>query len=175
MGRRDEKVAKAKKPFFKKWWFWLIVVIIVFAAATSGKTKNETSGTSQTKNATTATKSSKEEKQATATTFQEIVEAYKANGKSADDKYKGKLLEFSGTVSKITAGSFGGSDITIDAGNFTDNEFQTTSATVNIKDDNVAKELATGQSYTFVAKGNGAIVLDGGWVSNLTFKDGNVK
>ena len=32
MGRRDEKVAKAKKPIFKRWWFWLIIVIVIAGA-----------------------------------------------------------------------------------------------------------------------------------------------
>lgn len=41
MGRRDEKVAKAKKPFFKKWWFWLIVVIVI-AGAFGGGNKDKT-------------------------------------------------------------------------------------------------------------------------------------
>lgn len=47
MGKRDEKVAKAKKPFFKKWWFWLIIVILIIGV-TGGS--NKTKKTTQDKN-----------------------------------------------------------------------------------------------------------------------------
>ena len=174
MGKRDEKVAKAKKPFFKKWWFWLIVVIIIVGAVGGGKgSSSKDDSKSETK--TTAKKQEVKKQEATQVTFEQMVTDYKSNGSAADDKYKGKELEFTGKVTKITDGILGGSDVTIEAGKFTENEFMETTATVNIEDKEVAKTLVSGQEYTFAAKGTGAVVLDSGWVSNLTFKDGSIK
>ncbi|MDN6012285.1 MAG: DUF4352 domain-containing protein [Lactococcus sp.] len=61
MGRRDEKVAKAKKPLFKKWWFWLIIVIVI-AGAVGGGNKDKTKKADTEKTAKVETKESKTEK-----------------------------------------------------------------------------------------------------------------
>lgn len=61
MGKRDEKVAKAKKPIFKKWWFWLIIVIVI-AGAVGGGGKDKTKETDTEKTAKVETKESKAEK-----------------------------------------------------------------------------------------------------------------
>lgn len=111
---------------------------------------------------------------ATPVTFEEIVKAYQTNGTAADDTYKGKVLEFQGKVSKVTKAIFTGTDVTIDAGNFTDNQFMNTNATVNMPND-IAKKLTSGQTYTFQAKLNDATIMDSGWVENLTFSKGTVK
>ena len=63
MGKRDEKVAKAKKPIFKKWWFWLIIVIVI-AGAVGGGNKDETKETDTEKTAKVETKESKTEESA---------------------------------------------------------------------------------------------------------------
>ena len=60
MGKRDEKVAKAKKPLFKKWWFWLIIVIVI-AGAVGGGNKDKTKETDTEKTAKVETKESKTE------------------------------------------------------------------------------------------------------------------
>ena len=62
MGKRDEKVAKAKKPFFKKWWFWLIIVIVI-AGAVGGGNKDKTKEKDTEKTAKVETKESKESKE----------------------------------------------------------------------------------------------------------------
>ena len=61
MGRRDEKIAKAKKPIFKKWWFWLIIVIVI-AGAVGGGNKDKTKKADTEKTAKVETKESKTEK-----------------------------------------------------------------------------------------------------------------
>ena len=62
MGKRDEKVAKAKKPLFKKWWFWLIIVIVI-AGAVGGGNKDKTKEKDTEKTAKVETKESKESKE----------------------------------------------------------------------------------------------------------------
>ena len=40
MRKRDEKVAKDKKPFFKKWWFWAIIAVVVIIGSTGNSESN---------------------------------------------------------------------------------------------------------------------------------------
>ncbi|MDN5628384.1 MAG: hypothetical protein L0G38_02295 [Lactococcus sp.] len=101
-------------------------------------------------------------------TFQQMVADYLANGVAADEKYKGKVLEFEGTIKSITANPLGGSNINIEAGNFTDNPFMKTNAVIAFSDEN-AKKLVSGQSYKFTAIGNGAVIMDS-WVNTLNFQ-----
>ncbi|MDG6136552.1 OB-fold putative lipoprotein [Lactococcus petauri] len=101
-------------------------------------------------------------------TFQQMVADYLANGVAADEKYKGKVLEFEGTIKSITANPLGGSNINIEAGNFTDNPFMKTNAVIAFSDEN-AKKLVSGQSYKFTAIGNGAVIMDN-WVNTLNFQ-----
>lgn len=108
-------------------------------------------------------------------TSEELVKAYQENGVNADDKYKDKPLEFQGKVKTVTQSTVFGFDVVVEAGAFVEgNEFETTNAIVNV-DKDTAKKIQSGQTYTFTAKGDGATVLDGGWVSILSFKDGHVK
>ena len=104
----------------------------------------------------------------TPVTFQQMVADYLANGVAADEKYKGQALEFEGTVKSITANPLGGSNVNIEAGNYTDNPFMKTNAVIAFSDEN-AKKLVSGQSYKFTAIGNGAVIMDG-WVNTLNFQ-----
>ena len=156
-----------KRKFYQKWWFWLIVIIFVVVIGSQASSNN---GSNSSSNGTSKTFT----KSITTVSFEQMVKDYLSNGSNADDTYKSKELEFEGTVSKITDGVISGVDVEIDAGNFTDNQFMNTSAIVNVSKD-VAKQLQSGQSYTFIAKGNGALVLDGNWVSTLNFNDGKIK
>jgi hypothetical protein len=174
---------KIKKPIYKQIWFWVLVVLIIGGVAngmgnseldaedTSNSKTEEVSKSSEEKTKDKRVEKSKET--ATPVTFEQMVNDYLANGVTADEKYDGKLLSFSGAVVKITAATFGGSEVHIEAGNFTDNEFMNTTAVVKISDDD-AKKLVTGQVYTFEAKGSGAFILTD-YVSTLDFKDGKVK
>lgn len=134
--------------------------------------KDETKVTS--KSSSSKPKASSKTVSATPVTFEELVKAYQTNGAAADDTYKGKILEFQGTVSKVAKGIFTGTDVTIDAGNFTDNQFMDTTATINMPND-IAKKLTSGQTYTFQAKLNDATIMDSGWVQNLSMSKGTIK
>jgi len=189
---KNGKIPKTKKPIYKRIWFWIVVIVLIFAIKGMGSGKSsdkntaskskETSQSSTKKDETKVTSKSSSEKpkassksvSATPVTFEEIVKAYQANGAAADDTYKGKVLEFQGTVSKVTKAVFSGTDVTIDAGNFTDNQFMDTTATVNMPND-IAKKLVSGQTYTFQAKLNDATVMDSGWVQNLSLSKGTIK
>lgn len=118
-------------------------------------------------------KASSQAPTATPVTFEQMVADYMANGAAADDKYEGKLLEFQGVVTKVTSGYFGKSDVEIDAGNYTDNPYMNTKAVVKVPDD-IAKTLVAGQTYTFIAKGSSAMILDS-YVSHINFTDGKIK
>ena len=142
------------------------------ASSTKETKKSETKVTS--KSSSSKPKASSKTVSATPVTFEELVKAYQANGAAADDTYKGKVLEFQGTVSKVAKGIFTGTDVTIDAGNFTDNQFMNTTATINMPND-IAKKLTSGQAYTFQAKLNDATIMDSGWVQNLSMSKGTIK
>ena len=142
------------------------------SVSTADTKKEETKITS--KSSSSKPKASSKTVSVTPVTFEELVKAYQANGAAADDTYKGKILEFQGTVSKVTKGIFTGTDVTIDAGNFTDNQFMNTTATINMPND-IAKKLTSGQTYTFQAKLNDATIMDSGWVQNLSMSKGTTK
>ena len=91
----DTQNASAKKPWHKKWWGWVLIVIALFVVV--GSFGDSDSGGS-------ASQSSREEVSAeptyTVTAF-EMAGEYKANEVAAEAKYKGKLVEISGTVDTI--------------------------------------------------------------------------
>lgn len=93
----NETPTKAKRPIYKKWWFWLLAIIVVIVIAASGG-GDGSSGTSSTgfNQANTAPA-----EQAIAVTATKLYADYKANEISADNTYKGKLVEVSGTVDNI--------------------------------------------------------------------------
>ncbi|MGY3710208.1 OB-fold protein [Lactococcus lactis subsp. lactis] len=142
------------------------------SVSTADTKKDETKVTS--KSSSSKPKASSKSVSATPVTFEELVKAYQANGAAADDTYKGKVLEFQGTVSKVAKAVFTGTDVTIDAGNFTDNQFMNTTVTINMPND-IAKKLTSGQTYTFQAKLNDATIMDSGWVQNLSMSKGTIK
>ena len=172
------KTPKAKKPIYKRIWFWIVVVIVVAVIGSAlGGGDEGTSGTSTSTSSTSSSSKIKtaEPKKETATpiSFEQMNKDYVSNGAAADDKYKGKLLEFQGKVSSVTANPIEGTDVTIEAGNFTDNQFEDTEAIVNMNKE-MAKQLTSGQTYTFQAKGDGVTMSDG-WVMSLEFNNGVVK
>lgn len=186
----NHSTPKVKKPIYKRIWFWILIVVVVIGinGAMNGnlddKNSSSTSTSSEqktTKSKTTnssseikqPTKASSQTPAATPITFKQMVADYMANGAAADAKYEGKLLEFQGAVTKVTSGYFGKNDVEIDAGNYTDNPYMNTKAVVKVPGD-IAKTLVAGQTYTFVAKGSNAMILDS-YVSHINFTDGKIK
>jgi len=101
-----DQPVKQKKSIFKRWWFWLIAVVIVIIVASSG---NKSTDQTQTKTTAPTATPNQNSTQATAPKVPETIkisatklyEDYKANEVAADTKYKGKMLEISGTVDDV--------------------------------------------------------------------------
>lgn len=93
----SDNPTKAKRPIYKKWWFWLLAIIVIIIIASSGggsgSSGTNSSGSNQTNTAPA--------EQAIAVTATKLYADYKANEISADNTYKGKLVEVSGTVDNI--------------------------------------------------------------------------
>jgi hypothetical protein len=84
-----------KNTLFKKWWFWVIVVLILFMLLGSGSSNKNTNNVQQSQNNTV------QEEQYIKITASELLSEYKANQVAADDKYKNKIIEVSGTINSI--------------------------------------------------------------------------
>lgn len=93
----NETPTKVKRPVYKKWWFWLLAIIVVLVIASSGgdgsSSSSNSSGSKQAKTAPA--------EQAIAVMATKLYADYRANEISADNTYKGKLVEVSGTVDNI--------------------------------------------------------------------------
>jgi hypothetical protein len=86
---------KNKKSIFKKWWFWVIAILILFMLLGSGSSNKNTNNAQPSQNNTA------QEEQYIKITASELLSEYKANQVAADDKYKNKIIEVSGTINSI--------------------------------------------------------------------------
>lgn len=172
------KEGKVKKPFYKRWWFFVIVGIVVLGAiGGGGEDKNQTStpntekqetseAQDQEASASQAQEESKQDAIEVTTTGAELAEAYEANEIKANQDYKGKLAEITGTVENIGE-SLGSTYITLASGK----DFSIVSVQCFFKDkDEIAKiaELSKGTEVTVVGKIDGLSMNVG--VSNCKFK-----
>ena len=95
-----EENKKVKSKFYKKWWFWVIVAVVLFIIGSSnGSQKSNV-------NNPIANEQQTVQEQAIKVSATQLASDYEANEVSADNKYKGKLVEVSGSVKNI------GKDIT---------------------------------------------------------------
>lgn len=164
---------KPKKPFYKKWWFFLIVGIIVLGAIGSGSDKQtadtdtppsqETTGEDTTKAEQEAPKNDNPEITVSA---KDLAEAFEANEIKANQDYKGKLAEISGTVSNIGE-SLGQSYIVLSA----EKDFAITEVQCMFKDKAEIEKIANiekGTPVTVIGKIDGKSMNV--TVSNSRFK-----
>ncbi|HOS88348.1 MAG TPA: hypothetical protein PLG37_02645 [Candidatus Pacearchaeota archaeon] len=86
---------KTKKSIFKKWWFWVIVVIVLFIILGSSGSKNTNNTVQQNQN------NPAQQQSYTRVAAVDLAAEYKANQVAADDKYKNKTIEVSGTIYNI--------------------------------------------------------------------------
>lgn len=86
-----------KKSLLKKWWVWVLIILVgVGLIGTIGDSDSLSSDTAGER----TTASVREESVLIVTAFKMAAD-YKANEVAADAKYKGKLVEISGTVDTI--------------------------------------------------------------------------
>lgn len=86
---------KSKKSIFKKWWFWVIIVLVLFIILGSGSSNKSSNNNQQPQNNT------EQQQTYTRITASDLATEYKANQVAADEKYKGKTIEVSGTIYNI--------------------------------------------------------------------------
>lgn len=91
----DTQTASTKKPLLKRWWVWVLIVLGIFIIIGSIGGSDQTSSTGGGSDVATAP-----EPVFTLTAIQ-MASEYKENEVAADAKYKGKLVQLSGTVDTI--------------------------------------------------------------------------
>ena len=101
---------KTKKPIHKKWWFWAIIIVVIFILIGSGSS-NKNSGNNQ-----TVQNNSNQQQSYTRVTAADLAETYKANQVAADNEYKGKIIEVSGTIKSIGKDILDTPYVTLDTG-----------------------------------------------------------
>lgn len=91
------------KKFYQKKWFWIILgVVLVIWIASSGSPKTTTSNSNNT-SSSTPTKMEEPKEEAIKVTATKLAEDYDNNEIAADQKYKGKIVEITGTLKSIEA------------------------------------------------------------------------
>ena len=90
----------AKRPLLKKWWVWVLIVLGIFIilgslGSSDSATSSDTGSETQNGGGDTG------QEPAFVVTAFEMAAEYKENEVAADAKYKGKLVEISGTVDTI--------------------------------------------------------------------------
>lgn len=103
---------KTKKSVFKKWWFWVILVLVLFVILGSVSSNKNPDNNQLSQNKTS------QQETYTRVTAADLTAEYKANQVAADEKYKNKIIEISGTIDSIGKDilddpyvTLGGSDI----------------------------------------------------------------
>lgn len=96
-----EEVPKAKKPIYKRWWVWvlgIIVLFIIISAASGGSGESTKNGESS---STDKESQSQPAPAAIKVDAKKLSADYEANEVAADNQYKGKVVEISGTIKDI--------------------------------------------------------------------------
>jgi len=145
----------SKKSLTKRWWFWL-VALVVLAGIGKAVTKEESGG-----NEASTSGAAKEHpepapqpKPAMKVTALKLFEEYQANEVSADQAYKGKLLEVTGKVDSITKDAFDNVIVRLQ----TSNEFMAVATYPVDEEVNAAAGLAKGQAVTMQCEGEGMVM-----------------
>jgi len=163
--------ALTKKPWYKKWWVIVIGVFILLSIiGNSSEDKSNKQATQEEKkqpaqNTEVASVNKNEEKPAepaakaapqVTVTGAVISKDYSENEVSADEKYKGKLIELSGKVYSVDNGTFD-NEIII---KLSDGKYDMSGAMCYMKDTEKSKVLAfkKGQQVTLIGTGNSATI-----------------
>lgn len=149
-----------KKKWYTRWWVIVIAVIIVISVIGSmGEDSNPSTSESSDTSAeapATATKESENKTPEVTVTSAALAKAYKDNEVAADQKYKGKLIEISGTVTGVDNGTFDNEIIV----KLTDGEYDFSGPMCYMKPSEHDKVVSytKGQQVTLIGTGNSATI-----------------
>lgn len=154
---------KPKKPFYKRWWF--IAIVVFFALGVIGSMLDDSGGPSGSTGAPQNVNSSKEpELETIKVSAQQLYAEYKENEVAADQKYKGKTLEISGTINNIGKDIIDNPYITLDV----DELIASVQCSFKKSEEDVVANLKKGQEVIVIGKGNGFLL-------NVQVKDSKIK
>lgn len=106
-----------KKPIWKKWWFWgiVIVILIAYAGSNGNKSTQTTAPGTSTPSASQPVAQQAPKEEAIKVSAVDLAAAYEANEVKADQIYKDKTADITGTVEDIGV-SLGSTYIVLSAG-----------------------------------------------------------
>lgn len=137
---------------FIKWAVIIFIAIIVFALIFGSD--DDATTTTSTDNATTETTEVAEAEVSLPVTASELYSAYEGNEVAADKKYKGKLLEVTGTVDAIDSSIGDQAVVRLQ----TSNSFASVQAKGDDKFTDAAATLNKGHQITMICKGDGEVI-----------------
>lgn len=158
---------KVKKPFYKRWWF--IAIVAFFILGTIGNMLGDSEepaqpvGTLQGNNVEPQGEQ-KNEEETIKVTAEQLYSEYKENEVAADQKYKGKMLEVSGTINNIGKDIVDNMYITLDTGEL----IASVQCYFKKSEEETVAGLKKGQEVTVVGKGDGFLL-------NAQVKDCKIK
>lgn len=120
-----EEMPKIKKPIHKRWWVWALGILVIFfiiGSINDGGSATDTMATkSEDKTANAESKQKEESKPAPLTAIKvdakKLNADYEANEVSADQQYKGKIVEVSGTIKDIGKDILDDPYVSLESGN----------------------------------------------------------
>ncbi len=92
--------AKVKKPIFKEWWFWLIIAVVIIALGNAGNNSTETPTNNEQPSQTQQTMPA-ENITYEVYTVSQLLDDLANNALKAEETYKNKHVEITGTLSNI--------------------------------------------------------------------------
>lgn len=158
--------AKNKKPIYTKWWFWVLVILIIGAGASGGNSDSSNSGSSDVQVSNTDTAVAKPEEEVVVVSAEDLAKAFEDNEVNANQLYKGKMVEVTGTIADIGE-MLGSTYITLNAAE----DFALTQAQCFFSDKeqiNKIASLSKGDTVTIVGKVDGKSINVG--IDDCIFK-----
>lgn len=158
--------AKNKKPIYTKWWFWVLVILIIGAGASGGDSDSSSSDVQVSNTDTDAAVAKSEEEEVVVVSAEDLAKAFEDNEVNANQLYKGKMVEVTGTIADIGE-MLGSTYITLNAAE--DFALTQTQCFFSDKDQiNKIASLSKGDTVTIIGKVDGKSINVG--VDDCKFK-----
>lgn len=142
------------KKAFK--WILIVIVVLFVIGLVAGNDDTETEASQNIKSSENNVVAEQEAEPVTATPVNasDLFADYDSNEVAADKKYKGQLLEVSGTVSSIDSGLGDSAMVQLE----TSNQFMHVTAKGNDEFTSAAASLTKGQKITMICEGDGEVI-----------------